>query len=282
MKKMTMERVSVLTVQYQQYSWEYMLDSFEKIGVKNIEMWPGEPHYCRLDYTSSGEAARRIREMKKQLDDRGIKVIMYTPETLAYPFNPAGKGDAYRNHTIDWFKWAMEDAQEFGCHNLFCNSGWGLHDEPREEAWKRAVDSFQKIAAHAKTQGITMSLEQLQPYESNLVQSARDMQKMIADVGMDNFGCCVDMGAMAVAGDTLEDFYNVLADDVVNHVHFCDANHEILGARGLPLESYIHTLEEHNYNGYLCLEIYDSMYLDCAHRAFEESYDWLRKRLPEA
>ena len=26
MKKMTMERVSVLTVQYQQYSWEYMLD----------------------------------------------------------------------------------------------------------------------------------------------------------------------------------------------------------------------------------------------------------------
>lgn len=144
------------------------------------------------------------------------------------------------------------------------------------------MDSFQKIAAHAKTQGITMSLEQLQPYESNLVQSARDMQKMIADVGMDNFGCCVDMGAMAVAGDTLEDFYNVLADDVVNHVHFCDANHEILGARGLPLESYIHTLEEHNYNGYLCLEIYDSMYLDCAHRAFEESYDWLRKRLPEA
>ena len=128
----------------------------------------------------------------------------------------------------------------------------------------------------------SMSLEQLQPYESNLVQSAKDMQKMIADVGMDNFGCCVDIGAMAVAGDTLEDFYSVLADDVVNHIHFCDANHEILGARGLPLESYIHTLEEHNYNGYLCLEIYDSIYLDCAHRAFEESYDWLRKRLPEA
>ena len=60
MKKMTMDRVSVLTVQYQQYSWEYMLDSFEKIGVKNIEMCPGEPHYCRLDYTSSGEAARRL------------------------------------------------------------------------------------------------------------------------------------------------------------------------------------------------------------------------------
>ena len=48
MKKMTMDRVSVLTVQYQQYSWEYMLDSFEKIGVKNIEMWPGEPHYLSL------------------------------------------------------------------------------------------------------------------------------------------------------------------------------------------------------------------------------------------
>ena len=43
MKKMTMDRVSVLTVQYQQYSWEYMLDSFEKIRVKNIEMWRRAP-----------------------------------------------------------------------------------------------------------------------------------------------------------------------------------------------------------------------------------------------
>ena len=130
------------------------------------------------------------------------------------------------------------------------------------------MDSFQKIAAHAKTQGNHHEPGAASALQVNLVQSAKDMQKMIADVGMDNFGCCVDIGAMAVAGDTLEDFYSVLADDVVDHIHFCDANHEdSRGARGLPLESYIHTLEEHNYSSYLCLEIYDSIYLDCAHRA---------------
>ena len=109
MKKLTMDRVAVLSVQYCHYSFEYFIDSMEKCGVKNVELWPGEPHYFRGDYSSAGEAAKKIREMKKLMDDKGIKVIMYTPETLSYPYNPAGHGDAYRNRTIDWYKMAMED-----------------------------------------------------------------------------------------------------------------------------------------------------------------------------
>ena len=126
---------------------------------------------------------------------------------------------------------------------------------------------------------MVISLEQLQPYESNLVLSAENMRLMIKDVGADNFNCCVDIGAMAVAGDTLEDFYEKLPGEKINHIHFCDLNHEILGDRGLPLESYLRTLEEKDYAGYLSLEVFDSMYLNCAHEAFMKSMDWLRKVL---
>lgn len=281
MKKLTMERVAVLSVQYCHYSFEYFIDSMEKCGVKNIELWPGEPHYYRGNYSSAGEAAKKIREMKKLMDDKGMKVVMYTPETLSYPYNPAGFGDAYRNRTIDWYKMAMEDAQEFGCRNLFCNSGWGLYDEPREDAWKRSAETFKTVSELAARQGMVISLEQLQPYESNLVLSAKDMQRMIGEVNADNFNCCVDIGAMAVAKDTLEDFYDRLPREKINHIHFCDLNHEILGDRGLPLESYLRTLEENDYAGYLSLEVFDSMYLDCAHEAFMKSMAWLRKVLPE-
>ena len=47
MSELTMERVAALSVQYWHYSLEYFLDSMVKCGIKNIEFWPGEPHYYR-------------------------------------------------------------------------------------------------------------------------------------------------------------------------------------------------------------------------------------------
>ena len=280
MSELTMERVAAMSVQYWHYSLEYFLDSMVKCGIKNIEFWPGEPHYYRGDYLSAGEAAKRIREIRKQMDDRGLKVIMYTPETLGYPFNPAGRDERYRSRTIDMYKTAMEDALEFGTNKLFCNSGWGLLDEPREDAWKRSADTFRQISDYAGKMGIEICLEQLQPYESNLVCTSSDVKRMLDEVGADNFNSCIDIGAMAVAGEEIEDFYSKFPKKIT-HVHFSDLNHEVPGDRGLPLKKYIDVLNANHYEGYLSLEVNDTMYIDDPHTPFLRSAEYLRGMLPE-
>ena len=55
-------------------------------------------------------------------------------------------------------------------------------DLPREESFARLVDTYKKIAAIAEQKGIELVLEQLQPYESNLVLNLQDIKRVLDEV----------------------------------------------------------------------------------------------------
>lgn len=283
MTHISMQNIAVMSVQYWHYSFDYFLDSMERCQIKNIELWAGAPHYCFDDHQTRGEANRKIAMMRRKIEDRGMKVIMLTPEQLNYPINLAGHEDGYRRKSLDYFFRYMDDALEFGTDRLFVTSGWGLLDEPREDAWKRSVDSMQILCDRAKQTGVKLVLEQLQPYESNLVTTAVDMQRLLAEVGSDALFCCVDIVAMAVAGDMLESFLIPLGNRV-NHIHFADGNpsgHYVWGDGNLPMMEYIYTLETHQYSEYLTLEINDSIYWTDPHQSIARTASYLRRFLPE-
>lgn len=283
MSIITMDNISVMSVQYCHYSFEYFLDSMEKCGLKNIDLWGASPHYCRLDYLTSSDAFKKISEMRRRMEDKGMKVVVYTPETLAYPYSISSPEVAIRNRTLDFFDMAMEDALEFGTDNVFINTGCGLLDLPREESWARAVESIKKICERAKKKGITMVIEQLQPYESNLLTTCHDMVRMLKEVGSDNLKTCVDLVAMEVVGENLEQFYAGVPNDI-QLIHYADGDpsgHYILGDGNLPLKEYVDILQKHDYKGYLTLEINDSIYWDDPHTSIKRSADYLKTFLPE-
>ena len=95
MSRISMQNVSVMTVQYWHYSFEYVLDSIEKCGLKYLELWAGAPHYTLMTIRPS-QRQPKIAKMRRQIEDRGMKVIMLTPEQLNYPFNLAGREEEYR------------------------------------------------------------------------------------------------------------------------------------------------------------------------------------------
>lgn len=284
MSKITMDKVSVMSVQYCHYSFSYFLDSMEKCNLKNIDFWGGSPHYCRLDYSTSIEALNKIKEIKNKIDDKGMKVVIYTPETLAYPFSVASLEKAICNRTIDYFDKTFEDALALGTNKVFINTGCGLLDVPREDSWKRAVENIKIISERAKKQGITMIIEQLQPYESKILTTCSDMSRILKEVNSDNLKACIDLVAMEVVGDKLEEFYSTLDNESIQLIHYADGNpsgHYILGDGNLPLREYIKTLEKYNYNSYIDLEINDSIYWKDPHTSIKRSSDYLRTFLPE-
>jgi len=283
MSILTMQNISVMSVQYWHYSFEYFLDSMERCGLKNIELWAGAPHYCFDDYETRADASAKIAGLRRQIESRGMRVIMLTPEQLNYPINIAGRDPAYRKKSLNYFIRNMQDALEFGTDRLFITSGWGLLDEPREDAWKRSVESLQFLSAKAKEYGVTLIIEQLQPYESNLLTTCDDMVRMLREVDSDALQCCVDVVAMAVVGDTLQPFFDRLPGRV-RHIHFADGNpsgHYIWGDGNLPMMDYIHTLQRNEYTGNLTLEINDSIYWDDPHTSIERTVRYLRQYLPE-
>ena len=283
MSRITMQDVAVMSVQYVQYTFPYYLGSMEKCGLKNVDLWGGAPHYCRLDYASSLEAGQRIAQLRREMEARGMQVVIYTPETLGYPFSYSSPDFALRARTIDYMRSAMEDALAFGTNRVFLNTGCHPRDLDREEGWKRTVDSCRILCDRAERLGVKLVLEQLQPYESNLALNLADIRRMMAEVGSPALRCCVDLVAMEVAGDTLEDFCRTLGDKL-EWVHYSDSHHLILGDGDYgreKLEGYVRTLEKFDYQNCLDLEINDAIYWEDPHTSIRRSAEYLRAFLPE-
>ena len=270
-------KIAVMSVNYCHYSLDYFIRSMSQCGVRNIDFWGAIPHYCRLDYKNGSEAGRKLLEIRNKFSDGGMDVVVYTPETLSYPYSLSSPEKAVRERTLDYFRMSMEDASGLGTDKLFINSGCGLLDLPREESWKRTVDSINMICTEAESNGITMVLEQLQPYESNLVTTLPDLAAMLKDVDSGSLGVCVDVVAMAVAGEKLEDYFKTFGRKI-ELIHLADGDpsgHYILGDGNLDIAHYLDVLKANSYSGIITLEINDSIYWQDPHDSIKRSVEYL-------
>ena len=282
MSRITMKNIAAMSVQYVHYSFDYYLESMQKCSLTNVDLWGGIPHYCRLDYPWTPNAVRRTSELRKKIEDRGMKVVVYTPETLGYPYSFSSPQREVRERTVDYFSMAMDDALQFGTDKVFLNSGCGLLDLPREESWARCRDTFRTICTIAEQKNITMVLEQLQPYESDLVVTLPDVARMLEEVDSPALKVCIDVVAMSVSRERIEEYFKVLGPDAIALNHYADTFHYILGDGDLPLVDYIRELEELDYEGIVDLEINDSIYWADPHTSLLRSVEYLRRFLPEA
>ncbi|MCQ2507408.1 MAG: sugar phosphate isomerase/epimerase [Dorea sp.] len=278
MSRIKMDDVAVMSVQYVQHTFDYYVDSMERCGLKNVDMWGGAPHYCRLDYNSSTEAAKKIHELRRKMEDHGLKTVIYTPETLGYPFSYSSDSLALRARTLDFMKAACEDALEFGTNRVFLNTGCYPRDLDRERGMNNTIESYISLSEYAKKMGITLMLEQLQPYESNLCINIKDMKRIIDAVDSPALNICVDLVAMEVAGETLDQYFDTFHNKI-QWIHYSDSYHMILGDGVYgkeKLKGYIDTLEKHGYDSYLDLEINDSIYWEDPHNSIQRSVDYLK------
>ena len=45
MSVITLDQLAVMSVQYVQYTFDYFLDSMDRCGIHNIDLWGGSPHF---------------------------------------------------------------------------------------------------------------------------------------------------------------------------------------------------------------------------------------------
>ena len=280
MRKITLNDFAVMTPSYQQYSFDYVLNSLQKIGIRNIDFWGGTPHFCHFDY-SDKEAESFLKGLRKKAEDRGMRFVIYTPETLAYPYSIADPNARTVERTIDFFRTSMDDALSLGTNRLFINTGTGLRDYPLEKSMEICIKAIRRICDDAESKGIIMMLEQLQPYESNLCTDIKAISKIMDSVNSPNLKICVDLVAMDVAKENLEMYYDTFGEEKIGFIHFSDSHHEICGSGNLPLKEYIRTLEKHDYSSIVDLEINDSIYWLDPHDAHKKTVDFLRTFIPE-
>lgn len=101
---------------------------------------------------------------------------------------------------------------------------------------------------------VTLTLEPINRYETNLYNDTRSAKEIIAKVGRPNLKMLVDTFHMNIEEpDILESLLYV--KDYLSHVHFADSNRWAPGCGHIPFEEILKTLKKIEYQGAISAEI---------------------------
>lgn len=276
MKGMTMDRFAAMNMIYNRHSFGYFLDSMERLGVSNFELWTGAPHPNNFV-----PALRETQAIGRELRRRGFNVVCLTPEQCLYPQNIAARNDELRALSVRYFLDYLDMASELGIDKMLCCAGWGDLDEEVEEAWKRSMDSLDKMLSHAHKTGVQLAFEILCPFESNLVYDLPSVARMMNAFQDDMFGLCVDTVPIRLSGATLEAFFEAFGERIC-HVHLTDGKptgHMPTGLGDHPVGHYLEALGQYGYEHYITLEIGNSAWVDRPEEATQIALNTVKKLL---
>lgn len=275
---LTLAHVSGSNFSYQHHPLERCFDDLAALGRTAVELWGIAPH-LHVPWCSDADA----RGVRRAAESRGLDIICFTPEQVMYPVNIASPDRRLRAESIAMFRRAAELAVALGSPKLFLTPGRGFETESPGAAWRRSIDALGEIAAYAQTLGVECLLEPLQRVESDLVNTARQAARALAEVGAPNLGVALDTVAMAAAGESVVDYFELLGDRV-HHVHLIDGTptgHLAWGDGELPLERILATLDQHDYSGWMTVELFgDGTYALDPRTALARSLSAIEEALP--
>ena len=274
---LSLAQISGSNFSYQHRTLAECFDDLAELGRTGVELWGIAPQ-LHVPWLSDAEA----RAVRREAAARGLEIVCFTPEQVMYPVNIASPDSRLRAESIAMFRRAAELAVEFGAPKLFLTPGRGFESEPAEAAWRRSVDALGEIAGYADRLGLECLLEPLQRVESNLVNTAADAARALDDVGARNLGVALDTVAMAVAGDDVDGYFELLGERV-RHVHLIDgapAGHLAWGDGELPLETILSALARHGYEEWMTVELFgDGSYAFDPRPALERSLGAVERAL---
>ncbi len=263
-------QVSAMGIHYLYYPLEYMLDAQAAAGFQTIELVGMAPHFL-IDHTGYQDPA----PVRRMAEERGLTIGCFTPECAIYQYLMCAPDPGSHQRSMEYFKRGLEAASEFGAKLLLTNCIGGTRDEEYGRIYERAVRSLSELAPVAADCGVTIAVETVRPEESSCIITLPELKKLLADVDHPRVRAGLDTIAMGVAGETPEQWFAELGEDIV-HMHFVDGRpygHLVWGDGLYPLERYLDVLNRHGYEGYLSQEITDPRYFEdpaeADRRAFE-------------
>ena len=124
----------------------------------------------------------------------------------------------------------------------------------RAEAEKWTIDCLKECTEFAQEYNIRLTLEPVNRYESNFINTLDEGIKFIKRVGAPNLGILADTFHMNIEEVSIYDSI-VQAKDYITHVHFADSNRWAPGCGHLDFAKIVQTLKKIDYQGYVSAEI---------------------------
>ena len=132
---------------------------------------------------------------------------------------------------------------------------------PTERSRQNSVDAMRRLAEQAQAMGITLGLEFVNRYESNLLNTTAQTLEYIKDVGMPNVVVHADSYHMNIEES---DFRTPIlaAGDKLGYVHIGENHRGYLGSGHIDFPELFGALAEVGYDGVITFESFSSAVVD--------------------
>jgi len=135
------------------------------------------------------------------------------------------------------------------------------YDLPTKKGWDNSVAALAKTAEKARDAGVTLNLEIVNRFESNLLNTTAQGMAFIRDTGMDNIFLHLDTFHMHIEeADPVQAIR--LAGDRLGYFHVGESNRGYLGAGTIKFEPIFDALVETGYDDFITFESFSSEVVD--------------------
>jgi sugar phosphate isomerase/epimerase len=139
----------------------------------------------------------------------------------------------------------------------------------RQAQYDVAVEATREVSAYAARHGVGLTVEAINRYETNFLNTAAETLAFIDDVGAPNVGLVLDTFHMNIEEVSLARAI-LEAGDRLHHVHLVDSNRLAPGEGHIDFASVIAALKQIGYTGHLSGEMLPLPDDDLASRSFIE------------
>lgn len=152
-----------------------------------------------------------------------------------------------------------------------------VSEEQREKEWELAVTNLRKVCEMGSTFGQSIALEPLNRFESDLVNTADDVMRLVKDINHSNAKVLLDGFHMTIEEKNIRRAINTVGDRLI-HIQVSENHRGVPGTGLTPWDDFKLALQEINYKGYITIESFTPEIKElagavCIWRHFAENQD---------
>ena len=203
-----------------------------------------------------GMTDANIARIKRVLTETGLELTCTTglgPDTDVTSDDPELRqaGQAY-------LAWAVETAEALGSSLLsgVIYAPWGQRVAGRrEERWQHSIEALRRVAPLADARGVTLGLEAINRYETDLVTTAAQALRMAEEVGHPRVGVLLDTYHMNIEEKNMAEALHAVGNRLV-HLHVVENDRGVPGSGHIPWDAVTKALGVLPYDGWITLEMF--------------------------
>lgn len=159
------------------------------------------------------------------------------------------------NYIAECFKLCNEWDAKFLAGPMYSAVGKArmVTQEQRKVEWERAVTNLRKVCQMAQDKGLMIALEPLNRFESDLINTAEDVMRLIKDINDPAAKVLLDGFHMAIEEPDLEKAIASVGDKLI-HVQVSENYRGTPGTGQTPWHAFKSGLGKINYSGVVSIE----------------------------